>query len=39
MCEDEILEDLRLTAKAGDVIVTIGAGTITLLGPKILNVL
>ena len=39
MCEDEILEDLRLTAKAGDVIVTIGAGTITVLGPKILNVL
>ena len=38
-CEDEILEDLKVTAKAGDVIVTIGAGTITILGPKILNVL
>ena len=39
MCEDEILEDLRLTAKVGDIIATIGAGTITLLGPKILSVL
>ena len=38
MCEDEIL-DLRLTAKAGDVIVTIGAGTITLLSSKSLSVL
>ena len=39
MSDDEILEDLKLTAKAGDVIITIGAGTITLLGPKILSVL
>ena len=39
MSDDEILEDLRITAKAGDVIVTIGAGTITFLGPKILSIL
>ena len=39
MCEDEMLEDLKLTARAGDVIVTIGACTITFLGPKILSVL
>ena len=38
MSDDEILEDLQLNSKT-DVIVTIGAGTITFLGPKILSVL
>lgn len=39
MTEDEILKDLKLTSKAGDIIVTIGAGSITFLGSKILEVL
>jgi len=39
MTEDQILEDLKATSKSGDVIVTIGAGSITFLGPKILKFL
>jgi len=39
MTEDQILEDLKATSKSGDVIVTIGAGSITFLGPKILEIL